>query len=544
VEFFGGWQLGANSSSTAEIALQGGPVEPATLRTAVGSATMAGGSLEVSGLGQVQGAAILNGVTTNVHANSRLTFEGPTVLRGGTHQGPGTLQFEGTTTVDQPTLLETHVVNLDGGGAGIIQLQDAELQLNVDQIDLFDNQFDGELHLTGPQASLHVELLDPAASWQMDGTIVASGTVGGAQNVLQGSDVLLTGTMNATAITQISAAIDLTGTLHTDNLFDAVRLSSDRNVIRSTANVTGPGRVHIDVGGALQVEDSTNMEMGVVNRGRFEPGTAIGTVSIGSNFTQFASGVLEMELAGPPAGDHDRLDLTGPALLDGTLEVSSINKFVPSPGAIYTLVNASNVSGTFDSVSFTSDSIVNFTGTVMYPGNQVQLLITDVSLLGDFDGDLTLDCTDVDSLVATIAAGGADPMFDLNGDALVDANDLNVWLTEAGTFNIGAPYLAGDGTLDGFVDGSDYGVWNSHKFTMASGWCGGDFNADGVTDGSDFNIWNAHKFSVSGASASASVPEPNGWIALLAIAGIKGLRSRRSMATDRAHADGTWQHLA
>ena len=126
---------------------------------------------------------------------------------------------------------------------------------------------------------------------------------------------------------------------------------------------------------------------------------------------------------------------------------------------------------------------------------------------GDFDGDLDWDCDDVDALVAEIVSGEDQQAFDLSGDALVDETDLEVWLRVAGEQNLprGAPYLRGDGNLDGTVDVSDFNLWNGNKFTQRAAWCSGDFNADGFVDVSDFNAWNENKFS----GRIVSVPEPN-----------------------------------
>ncbi|MEM7312749.1 MAG: PQQ-dependent sugar dehydrogenase [Planctomycetota bacterium] len=122
----------------------------------------------------------------------------------------------------------------------------------------------------------------------------------------------------------------------------------------------------------------------------------------------------------------------------------------------------------------------------------------------DFNQDGVHDCTDIDQLVARIASGDFDSDFDMTGDGLLDQADIVAWLTEAGTAEIGAPFLEGDGNLDGVVDVSDFNVWNSSKFTSVNGWCSGDYNADGVADVSDFNIWNENKFQTA-----AAVPEPS-----------------------------------
>ena len=131
------------------------------------------------------------------------------------------------------------------------------------------------------------------------------------------------------------------------------------------------------------------------------------------------------------------------------------------------------------------------------------------SLRGDFDSDGNYACADVDNLVADIAAGTHTAAFDLDGDGLVTATDLDRWLATAGAANLpsGAAYLPGDANLDGVVDGQDFVVWNDHKFSSTSAWCSGDFNADGQVDGVDFIIWNDNKFQTADA---ASVPEPLG----------------------------------
>lgn len=64
-----------------------------------------------------------------------------------------------------------------------------------------------------------------------------------------------------------------------------------------------------------------------------------------------------------------------------------------------------------------------------------------------------------------------------------------------GKFELGFVIVPGDGNQDWYVDGTDFGIWNSNKFTLNTDWRRGDYNGDGVTDGSDFGIWNAWKFT-------------------------------------------------
>ncbi len=120
---------------------------------------------------------------------------------------------------------------------------------------------------------------------------------------------------------------------------------------------------------------------------------------------------------------------------------------------------------------------------------------------GDFNDDGLYDCLDIDQLVAAIAAGTNNLAFDLTGDGLVNLADRDAWLVEGGTNNPaqtgGNPFRLGDANLDGVVDGSDFNIWNSNKFTANAAWCSGDFSADGFVDGSDFSIWNSNKFTSS-----------------------------------------------
>ncbi len=127
---------------------------------------------------------------------------------------------------------------------------------------------------------------------------------------------------------------------------------------------------------------------------------------------------------------------------------------------------------------------------------------------GDFNRDGSLDCQDVDALVEVIASETHAADFDLTGDSLVDHADLTQWLALAGSANLasGNAYLPGDANLDGIVEGSDFNLWNAHKFTQQAAWCSGDFSADGHIDGTDFNLWNANKFTAADRPALPSIP--------------------------------------
>ena len=136
------------------------------------------------------------------------------------------------------------------------------------------------------------------------------------------------------------------------------------------------------------------------------------------------------------------------------------------------------------------------------------------ALACDFDNNDVCDIDDIDALVMEVVAGTNDPAFDLTGDNVVDIDDMDEWRAVAGAENLssGNPYLVGDATLDGTVDGLDFIEWNDNKFTSSGKWSLADFTADGNTDGLDFIEWNNNKFmSADGVTA---VPEPQGFLLL------------------------------
>lgn len=132
----------------------------------------------------------------------------------------------------------------------------------------------------------------------------------------------------------------------------------------------------------------------------------------------------------------------------------------------------------------------------------------------DFDSNALCRVADLNALlsVGPVVAGvpvvpGGNDLFDLTGNGVIDNEDVDAWLALAATENgLSSPYKRGDANLDGVVDGSDFGLWNGHKFTSTLLWDQGNFNGDAVTDGGDFGIWNMNKFTSS--DGIAVVPEP------------------------------------
>ena len=202
---------------------------------------------------------------------------------------------------------------------------------------------------------------------------------------------------------------------------------------------------------------------------------------------------------------HDQLTTSGTLSAGGTLAVTLMGDSL-NIGDQFAIFSADTFHGAFDAMDL----------PVLAPGQywETGRLLTDGTLevshraSADVDRNGILDGNDLDLLVMEIVGQSHSPLFDLDGDGSVDANDVTHWLAHAGAVNLpsGNPYLLGDANLDGVVDVSDFNLWNTHKFSTSARWTQGDFNADGVSDVSDFNLWNANKFS---SSETVAVPEPS-----------------------------------
>ena len=476
------------------------------------------GRLTVGGTGEsrISTRTIFGGASNvTVLAGAELEIgSGQSVINGGTWTGSGAVNLDSNLTrFTAPTIVDmpTGTFDMDGNFVGHTVAIDQPLTLNVASVDDNDNnRIDDVLQINGAAGRLNVNLT-AASFYRIQGDLQLNGPGGGfVGNHLAGDDVYLEGTTTVSGNSMSTARVDLRGSMEIAGLNSTFNMgggsSSNPNFIRQSATFSGAGRLINLNGTGLVAEDGVFADIVLENRGRMELGNAsTANVSV-SRFFQTNAGEIEFEIAAAPGVSQDRLSVAGIASLDGELVVSATNNFVPSVGDVYTLISAGPVAGTFDTLTTVSDGIVSFDANALYSANHVRIAITDVSILGDFNGDLALDCADVDALVAELASNGMSLVFDVNSDAMVDHQDLDEWLTIAGEFNIGGAYLPGDANLDGFVDVSDFGIWNQHKFSADNGWCGADFNADGVTDVSDFGIWNTNKFTAS--NKVAAVPEP------------------------------------
>lgn len=88
--------------------------------------------------------------------------------------------------------------------------------------------------------------------------------------------------------------------------------------------------------------------IGLTSGATVRPGMdGTGTITILGNYTQSASGILDIQIAGADSTRYDRLKVTGNATLTGTMNLSLIDPFAPDSGTTFGPVTYISRSGAF-----------------------------------------------------------------------------------------------------------------------------------------------------------------------------------------------------
>ncbi|MFO1064114.1 MAG: hypothetical protein U0892_09650 [Pirellulales bacterium] len=148
---------------------------------------------------------------------------------------------------------------------------------------------------------------------------------------------------NSGTITVDNSIFNTTTTL--TNTVAAYSQSSGATILKNSTLITPTFTIN---GGSLQ--GTGGITGNVVNSaGIVAPGASPGKITITGNYTQGAAASLDIEVAGTNAAnpDFDQLIVTGSASLNGTLNASVINEFLPSKGETFRFLTAGSVVGDF-----------------------------------------------------------------------------------------------------------------------------------------------------------------------------------------------------
>jgi T5SS/PEP-CTERM-associated repeat protein len=277
------------------------------------------------------------------------------------------------------------------------------------------------------------------------------------------------GRFGVTGGAQVNTGTTELGVAPTASGIVSVDASNWTNSGEFTVGVAGTGKLTVSSGGTVSaggsfvigpqgtLEGNSHVAANVRNEGHVAPGiaisfsppNAIGSLHIDGTYTQTSIAALDIQLAS--AASLDTLSITGAATLNGTLNVTLFNGFIPAAGNSVDLLTAGGgITGRFTTLNLPS---ILTTGhgpywTVLYTSTDVILKLVN------------------------------SPTGDYNHNGVVDAADYTVWRDTLGQTTFPLP---ADGDGNHVIDANDYAIWKSN-FGQTAG---------------------------SGASDSQSVPEPS-----------------------------------
>jgi hypothetical protein len=389
-------------NANATLAIHVGSFDSAGDDTLNGPVTLNGGKLDVT---------VADGAWT-MHGALNLTQSGGVIpqISGNTMESQSLITVSGAAEILAPFVQTT--------GAGIqvlsagsnLRLHTASLQGAVTG--------PGTLTLNGPTTVPLIVAINCATfDWDGDAentvTTIGPGaffTVGASQLEDDG------GGYDGTTIVQNAARLRFlvattwainTGTLRMEGPTTEFSGTADIVVTSSLGKIEGTGVIAVDV----------------TTAGKTSPGLPTGALSIAGNFTQQATGLLQIELGGTDFAAYDHLDVFGTASLAGTLDVDLIGGFMPNPGDQFTVLTFNSRVGDFS--AYTG---MNLGGGLMlmpvFSPTSLTLIATSSSMAGDANMDGVVNIFDINLVSANWGTAG--PMGDVNGDLMVDIFDINL----------------------------------------------------------------------------------------------------------------------
>ncbi len=367
---FGAAMLTAGSSFTnaGTITLQSvDNTQNATLAVSSGTLTNTG-TLNVNtgtGGGRAISAELANSGVMNVNTAATLGRSSADHINTGTINVTG-----GDLTVSQSGTTPTFANN----GTGIINIADTRT-LNISGGEL--SNFSGGT-LTGGTFNITGKLMFPGAAITTNAATVvlngansqivnesdANGLTNFATNAAAGSFTIQNSRNFTTAagITEfanagsMNIAAGTTFTVSNAKKYSQTAGTTTLNGVLVTTNSTG-----VDLqGGVLQGHGDITGHLR--NAGQVNPGTSPGSLDVSGNYTQTAAGILNIEIGGTTAiTQFDQINITGSASLNGTLNVSLVNSFVPNVADSFQIMTFASHTGDFTTKNgLTISSTLNF----------------------------------------------------------------------------------------------------------------------------------------------------------------------------------------
>ena len=125
----------------------------------------------------------------------------------------------------------------------------------------------------------------------------------------------------------------------------------------------------------------------LINNGTVSPGNSPGTLRVHGSFIQNPASQLNIEIGGLAANQHDLLAVNGPAVLNGKVNIVSLNNFVLKRKEKVVFLTANQVNGEFstEAVGIATDSAF-LKATVLYESNTVSLIAEQLAFASVLKG--------------------------------------------------------------------------------------------------------------------------------------------------------------
>jgi hypothetical protein len=325
-----------------------------------GTVEVDAGTLSLSNGGSASGSFSIAGGTVSIPSG---TF---TFLDGAQGTGTGTLSITGG-TASLPTGASASVQNLalsSGAlnGAGSLTVTGQLSWTGGTMSGTGQTVAKGSLAVvaTGAYPTLDGRTLDNQGS--------ATCTIANYQFYLQNGATVI----NEAAATwdfQTNGNLSLGGGTATFTNHGLLKKSAGTGTTGVGVTLSNDGTIEVDSGTLSLSNAPTNANTMTVAAGA--------TLSLTGNFSEPASGILNIQIGGTSASQYGVLAITGSATLAGTLNVSLVNGFVPAVGNTFPVITYGSHTGTFDTInglslpnneSFTpSYNAANFTLTAGSP---------------------------------------------------------------------------------------------------------------------------------------------------------------------------------
>ena len=439
-------------------------------------------------LGGATGAQTLSasGRTLTLNGASAVSGNGVLNLTSSTLAGSGTLTNAGTLTVTSGTInaaLDNQGTLVVGGSSAL----NGALTTGAGSTLRVQGGLSGQAAVTvaGGFTNNGVIELTSTNSFNVATLTVTSGTLTNAPGAEIKSVV---GAGNARTLT---AELDNRGTLTvsqalTINKSSAVHTNTGTVDIASgqALTIAGGGTFDNNPGGIIQGTGTLNVSgTTFTNGGNVNPATSPGILNVTGNYTQSATGMLNIEIGGVnPGTEFDQLDISGSATLDGALNASLIGGFTPGDSDSFQIVKYASHSGVFGvenlptltgnlawDITYGTDSIVLTVFT-----NQLPVLATNAGLTvstGQIASSITnseLLVTDADhtavELIYTVVTAPTRGTLKKSGTVLNPNDTFTQADVDANTITY--DHTAGDQTDDSFDFTFSDGVFTSGAQTF------------------------------------------------------------------------------